>query len=246
MAKIGDWDYLFYKTLSSTNDEAQKYCLVPNKKTVIRAEKQTAGRGRRGRIWQSNPGNLFFSLALEFELKNIGQLVLISALSVAQTLEKTGVSQNIKLKWPNDVLLDGKKISGILIEKSNGNYLIVGIGVNIVSAPENKAILYPTTSLAESGINCSAEDFLREFMLKFEQNLTLSKQNKREYLQNEWLKRAYNLGEKIIVRGEKNDETGTFSGIDKDMCLLLKQDNIIKRILVGDVFFIKDDTNAGI
>ena len=246
MAEINGWNYLFYETLGSTNDEARKYCLLPHRKTLIRAAMQTDGRGRRGRQWISNAGNLFFSLALEFELKNSGMLVLISALSVAQALEKLNKSQDIKLKWPNDVLLNRKKISGILIEKGEGDYLIVGVGVNIVSAPENHELLYPTTSLLQNGIDCSAEDFLRAFVHEFNLNLASVEQNRKEYLQSEWLKRAYNLGEKIVIHGEKNDEVGTFVGIDENMCLLLQQKGKIKKILVGDVFFTKDNVHAGI
>lgn len=246
MAEINGWNYLFHETLGSTNDEAQKYCLVPNRKTIVRAETQTSGRGRRGRKWISDKGNLFFSMALEFELKNIGSLVLISALSIAQTLEELDNTQDIKLKWPNDVLLNRKKVSGILIEKGNGNYMIVGIGINIVSSPDDKDLIYPTTSLAQCKINCTADKFLNRFMIKFEQNLSLVQQNKKDYLQNEWLQRASNLGKEILVHGEKKDETGFFAGIDENMCLLLKQNNQIKKIMVGDVFLIKDDNYAGI
>lgn len=246
MAEICGWNYKLYKTLGSTNDEARKYCLEPDKKTIIRAQTQTSGRGRKGRSWISLDGNLFFSLAFEFEIKKFGLLVLISALSIAQTLEKSSSANDIKLKWPNDVLLNNKKISGILIEKGEGNYMIVGIGVNIVASPQNDDILYPTTSLAQNSIHCNADDFLQKFMTEFEKNLALIAENKNEYLRKEWLNRASNLGKPIIIRGEKNDEAGIFAGIDENMCLLLKQGNEIKKILVGDVFFAKEQPNAGI
>lgn len=246
MTELEGWNYIALKTVGSTNDEAKKYCLGFQQKNVIRADKQTAGRGRRGRTWISDLGNLFFSLSFEFDLKNVGALVMTSALSLAQAVEK--YSSNIKpqLKWPNDVLLNGKKMSGILLEKGDGNYVIVGIGVNVVSAPENENLLYQATSLRENGIVCTSEEFLGAYLREFNQNLELVENNKQSNLQAEWLNRAYGLGQSIIVRRENEEEKGIFSGIDENMALLLKQDEKIKRILVGDIFFDNGEKNERI
>ncbi len=238
MAEFKNWDYHFYDVLGSTNDEAQKYCSVSSQRNIIRAKIQTSGRGRRGRQWISESGNLFFSLVFEFEIKNIGALVLISALSLAQTIEKFNSKADIKLKWPNDVLLNNKKVSGILLEKAKENYIIVGIGVNIVSAPQNNELIYQATSLKQNAINCTADDFLHNFITQFDKNL--EQIERKTQLKDEWLKRAAGINKKITVKQETAEETGIFYGIDENMCLLLKKDDKIKKILVGDVFFTEE------
>ena len=239
MAEIAGWTYLFYDELGSTNDEALKFCKTSEQKILVRAKTQTAGRGRRGRKWISSAGNLFFSLVFEYDIKNLGLLVLISALSVVQTIEKIAPNTNIKLKWPNDVLLNGAKLSGILLEKGENNYMVVGIGINITSSPKDADLLYKTTSLSEENITCSSDDFLEKFLVEFNYNLGFIEKNKKNILRQEWLKRAAGLGKEIIIRQENTTLTGIFSGIDDDMSLLLKQEDKISKIMVGDLFFLR-------
>lgn len=236
MADILDWKYFYYEAVGSTNDEIKRFCYEPEQRIVVRAGMQTAGRGRRGRNWISRQGNLFFSLALEFDLKKIGYLVLISALSLAQVIEKINPEIELKLKWPNDVLLKNAKVSGILLEKGEGNYIIIGIGVNIASAPEGDELLYKAISLNECGIDCSADKFLRLFLEEFNHNLDYIGQNKYAKLQKEWLKRAFGINERIVVKQEKKLQEGIFIGIDENMALLLKKNEKIEKIMVGDVF----------
>lgn len=245
MAEINGWEYIALKSAGSTNEEAQKYCALQNRKTVVRADVQTAGRGRRGRNWISEYGNLFCSLVFEFDLKYFGYLVMISALSLAQAVESFSKQIKPQLKWPNDVLLNGKKLSGILLEKGEGDYIIVGIGVNIASAPEKEKLLYQATSLSEHGIDCTAEEFLSVYLQMFDQNLSLfDKQKNKQRI--EWLKRAYGIGRQIKVCCNSREEKGIFIGIDDDMTLLLQQGEKIKKILAGDVFFENGEINEGI
>ena len=138
MTEIEDWNYISLGQIKSTNDEARQYCIEPNQKTIVRAESQTAGRGRRGRKWASGKGNLYFSMAFEFDLKNVGNLVMISSLSLAQVIEEYNPNARPSLKWPNDVLINNCKLSGILIEKGEGNYVIMGIGINVATTPKKK------------------------------------------------------------------------------------------------------------
>ena len=109
--------------------------------TVVMAETQTAGRGRYGRTWQSPKGNLYMSLVLPDMGKNTPYIAFLTAVAVADSLPDF----NVSLKWPNDVLLDGKKLAGILVERV-GDKIIVGIGVNVISNPTEN-VLYPTASL---------------------------------------------------------------------------------------------------
>lgn len=246
MTDIFGWKYVHFDIIGSTNDEAKNYCSGLYGKTIIHADQQTAGRGRRGRNWVSQKGNLFFSLVFEYNLQKLGFLVMISALSLAQAVEELSKQTKPQLKWPNDVLLNGAKLSGILLEKGEGNYIIVGIGVNIASAPENSELLYRATSLKDNGINCTAKEFLRIYLQKFNYQLNKIAENEITYLRQEWLKRAYGIGKSLIVRQEEKTEHGVFSGIDDNMALLLEQDGKIKKILVGDVFFENGDKNGRI
>ena len=239
------WKYLLYDSLESTNEEAKSFCRYPHRQTVIQAKTQTAGRGRRGRSWISENGNLFFSLVFEFDIKNIGSIVLISALSIAQAIEKIAPKSNIRLKWPNDVLLNGAKLSGILLEKGDGAYIIVGIGVNIVSSPKHN-MLYNATSLLEENINISADEFLKKFLIEFNKNLELIKANKLSQLRQDWLTRSIGLGEKVTIKQENATKEGIFIGIDDSMALLLQQNDTTHKIMVGDLFLKKEHSDDGI
>ena len=128
---------------------------------------ERGGRGRRGRVWHSMKGNLFLSLAFEYKLESVGHLVIISALSLWQTIKNCAPTTNVKIKWPNDILLNNAKVSGMLLEKGEGDYIIIGIGVNIKQAPDGKDMLYSATSLARENIVISPEDFAVAFLQSF-------------------------------------------------------------------------------
>ena len=139
-----------FKKVRSTNDIAlkliKKNILEP---TLITTDNQTNGRGRVGKKWVSNKGNLFFSLFFKFDQKKIdfGQFAILNALVLKYVISKT-ISQKIKIKWPNDLLFNKKKFCGILqevIKFNNLDYLIVGIGLNTNIAPQNKS--FKSTSL---------------------------------------------------------------------------------------------------
>ncbi|MBP5215339.1 MAG: biotin--[acetyl-CoA-carboxylase] ligase [Alphaproteobacteria bacterium] len=230
------WKIVCFEEVGSTNDVAQQYSSQGVAgKTVIRALSQTAGRGRRGRSWQSLQGNLFFSLLLEFAVEQSAKLVLASSLSVLETVKKFSNKADVCLKWPNDVLLNGAKVCGILLEKGAGKYMIIGIGVNVKQSPKSGDLLYPTTSLAEANIEVTPEDFLESFLADFDKNL------QREFaeLREIWLKYATGVGKEIAVRQNGKDEKGIFCGIDENGNLLLQNKNGLKKIMAGDVFFIE-------
>lgn len=236
-----NWQIYSYETLESTNDEIRRFCSGKNQYIVVQTKKQTAGRGRRGRTWQSLDGNLFFSAALEFDLQNLGALVLISALSVLQTVCAFAPNADVELKWPNDVLLNGAKVSGILLEKGPENYMIIGIGVNVAQSPDNAAMLYPTTSLHEAGIKTDADAFLQRFLPIFAANLEDFAQSGTEPIRQTWLSHAAGLNRPIIVKRENSEQHGIFQGLDSDGRLLLQHNNQITAVSVGDVFFNKEE-----
>ena len=232
-----DWKILRFEKLSSTNDTALEYSATADGCYVIRADEQTAGRGRRGRVWQGLKGNLFFSLLLKFEMEKLGELVIISALSLYQSIKQISPQADVLLKWPTDVLLSGAKVSGILLEKAAGDYMIVGIGVNVEQSPQGKDMLYRATSLKEAGINISGDDFLTLYLRIFSNNINILNAEGFESLRRLWNDNAKAMGREIVVRQEKKDVSGIFKGIDEKANLLLEKNGRTDKITFGDVFY---------
>lgn len=235
--KYDDWKVLNFKELQSTNDTALEYAHNTKENLVIKAEKQTHGRGRRGRSWSGCEGNLFFSLLLEFDIKNLGILVIIASYSLLQSIKQLKAKTNVCLKWPNDVLINGAKVSGILLEKAEGNYIVVGIGVNVAQSPKDKEILYPTVSLKEAGIDISCDDFLKLYLKNFTDNINLYDASKNDQLRELWIANAKGIGKKITVEQSNETLSGIFQGIDENACLILENDGKVRKILAGDVFY---------
>lgn len=162
------WRYFEYEELTSTNDEALALTASAGReKLAVTATRQTGGRGRRGRSWVSLEGNLFMSLALPFAAEKSAALVLISSLSLLEAVKEFDQNAGVKLKWPNDVLLNGGKISGILLEKGAGGYMIVGIGVNLRASPAGETV-YPVTDLAAAGIKTDCRTFKEVYLRRFD------------------------------------------------------------------------------
>lgn len=232
-----DWQILRFKKLNSTNDTALEYSSSADGCYVIRADEQTAGRGRRGRVWQGLKGNLFFSLLLKFATEKLGELVIISAVSLYQSIKQIKPQADVLLKWPNDVLLNGAKVSGILLEKAAGDYMVVGIGVNIEQSPRGEDMLYPATSLKEAKINVTGDDFLALYLRTFSNNINVLNTEGFESLRRFWNDNAKAVGDEIVVRQEKKDLQGIFRGIDEKANLLLEKDGKTDKITFGDVFY---------
>ena len=230
------WKLLEKKETTSTNDEV-KNLPVGSNKTAVCAETQTGGRGRMGRRWVSPKGNLYVSFCLEpIRLEHAGIYSFLSALALAQAIEKLCPSLTIKCKWPNDLLLDGKKISGILLETNGVDRMIAGIGVNLVAFPTEN-MLYPVTSLAAEGYSISVPQMLESLMERFDfWNTQIRKQGIKTLL-DAWLEKAYGVGGPITVNLANRRIEGVFYGLDQEGCLLLNKDGEIIKITAGDVFF---------
>lgn len=161
LAWLKKYSLLMFNQVDSTNTEAlilAKSGVIGN--FVIWAREQTGGRGRQGKHWESLTGNLHFSILLEnpSSLSDCPQLSFVAANAVLDAIRMLALDKkldlNLKLKWPNDVLINGKKVAGILLEAINiygKSYVVVGIGVNVASYPEN--VDKPATSLHKEGVN---------------------------------------------------------------------------------------------
>ena len=232
-----DWIQIHKPTSISTNDDAINYSLDANgQKFVIFADAQTNGRGRRGRSWIGLKGNLFASLGVSMPLSACGALTFITSLALVQSILSLSPHQQVSIKWPNDVLIKGQKLSGILIEKGKGDYLIVGVGVNIKEIPNSSEVMYPTTSLYQEGVIIDKEDFLDLFLHKFDFLIQEFMQNGFAPIREKWLKYAKGLGDEIRIMQEQTEKRGVFSGVDENGLLLLTRNGKIEKISTGDVF----------
>lgn len=169
------WNIFEFAELDSTMEYARRLLERRQIKTnmVIVAGEQTNGRGKYGRSWASPKGNLYSTVILQDKqsLEKIAQLTFVASLSIAKMLEAYGVPKPmIRLKWPNDVLLDGKKISGILLEVESDfnagcSWVLIGIGLNLSSSPR-EGISYPVTSLREyRDQELGTKKILKDFLL---------------------------------------------------------------------------------
>lgn len=233
-----DFDIHKVDAVESTNDEIKAASLKGAPEgSVVWALRQTGGRGRQGREWYSPEGNLYFSVLLRppLPLRFWGNYSFVAGLAVHSAV--TGIlGKPAELKWPNDVLVDGKKISGILLE-TVGEALIVGIGINVQSVPEKP--LYPVTSLgAEKAPPFSLEQILQKTLQSLDQEY--AKMNAEGFgpIRASWLAVARKGSMRIRLPSGEGELSGDFQDLDAEGNLVLKlADGSIRRINAGDVFF---------
>jgi BirA family biotin operon repressor/biotin-[acetyl-CoA-carboxylase] ligase len=211
----------------------------------ITATRQTGGRGRRGRLWVSEPGNLYASLLLidPAPMQDMGSLPLALAVAVYRAVRHVlpVQSEPLEIKWPNDILIGRKKTSGILIEAEaladGRRALVIGIGINIAHQPDNPA--YPVTHLAENGAACSPEELFAHLYREVADILPIWDEGRgvAEIMQI-WRAAACGIGERITVNLPDRSIPGLFAGIDDKGFLMLDEgEGRIRAIAAGDVFF---------
>jgi BirA family biotin operon repressor/biotin-[acetyl-CoA-carboxylase] ligase len=233
-----------YDRLGSTNDEAKRLAEAGAPAwTVISARTQSAGRGRRGKVWQSPPGNLYSSVILRptGTAAASAQLGFAAALAVGEALApRLPPGCDLRYKWPNDVLADGAKIAGILLESaatSEGSvaWLVAGIGINVASHPLDTP--YPATSLAALGAGMVApEVLLRDVAESLRLWVEHWEREGFEPVRRAWLERALGLGGMLGVRLPRESLTGRFVDLDRDGTLLLETETGPRRIAAGEIF----------
>lgn len=239
----------WFEELDSTNSQARRMGEQGEEGPVwIVAERQTAGRGRRGRAWASPSGNLMCTLYLRPRCSpaKAGELSFVAGLALhdaASAIAGPAFSDIIRLKWPNDLLLGGKKASGILLESATQgsgevSWLAVGIGLNLAEFPEGTE--FPATSLAaETGQQVSPREAIAVLAHAFDKWLKIWQGPEGfKPLRDAWAGRAAGLGGTITARLPEETVAGTFVGLDEDGALRLRLDTGAERaISAGDVFF---------
>lgn len=241
-----------YDIVGSTNREARLLAEAGDTGPLwIRADQQTEGRGRRGRAWKSANGNLFCTGLYPHsgDIRQTALLSFVAALAVYDTIKTYNPQGRLALKWPNDVLIDGKKLSGILLE--SGTYkktfwVAVGIGINLVSHPENTE--FPATHLLEyisrndldvpEPIFTGADATLAVLAARFENWYQVLQTEGYEPIRLAWTERAQNLPGFVTVRLPQETFSGEALGLGENGELRVRLENgTIRDIHAGDVFF---------
>ena len=226
----------------STNDEARRRLGLGQIPTWVLAEEQMKGRGRRGRNWISPKGNFYASLVYEPQapIAEFAQRSFIAALSLWDALVAEGDVPGLSMKWPNDVLLDGRKLAGILLE-TEGRALIVGIGINLANAPKPEELdagaLASVTLLEATGAVIGPESLLDHLASIYAGWEAVLSQQGFAPVRDAWLARASGIGEKVTARLADRSETGIFDGIDANGALLLRQESGTLTLPAADIHF---------
>lgn len=242
--KRGDlhWRVLLFQHTASTNDlvwrEAQNGV---EEGLVIIAEQQTAGRGRQGRQWQSNAKAGLYASALlrpHWPLSQITRLTIVSSLAVAEAVEKL-CGKEVRIKWPNDVFMRGKKLGGILTEVQADpegiRFAVVGMGLNVSQEKKDfpAALHSIATSLKlETGHDYRRADLLVEILIALQKRC----REPFEHVRQDWSERCFSLGQTISVRTPAGQQVGQAVGLDENGALLLRAESgKISPITAGDI-----------
>lgn len=239
---------LTFDELDSTNAEARRRAEAGERGLVwLMARRQTAGVGRRGRAWDGGEGNLTATLLLTLDKPpaKAGQLAFVAGVAAAEAIAAHVPPSLVRLKWPNDVLVDGRKACGMLIEsgpaKDDGVWAAVGVGINLATYPE--AVERPATALAEHLTHDlsqppAPDEALAILARTFDEALSLWLAQGFEPVRQAWLARAGGLGGPCVARLERETVSGVAEGLDADGALLLRlPGGALRRITAGDVFF---------
>lgn len=237
---------LWFDELDSTNAEARRRAEAGEPGPLwIAARRQSAGRGRRGRGWVTGEGSLAATLLMTTPKPpaEAAQLSFVTAFAILDLARAYVPAELVRLKWPNDVLLAGGKLSGVLIEsgrRDGGLWLAIGVGVNLVSAPTG--LDYPAACLAEHlrpGVAVpTPEEALDRLGPAFSDHAARWEAEGFEPLRRQWPDVAVGLGEPCVARLGDRTLQGVAEGLDVDGALLLRlASGGLERITAGDVFF---------
>jgi len=229
-----------YPSLSSTNDIAKREAKKGAREgTVILAEEQTAGRGRLKRAWLSPRGSIALSIILHPTSAQLPYLIMVASLASARCIEKVG-GLEAQIKWPNDVLINDKKVCGILIESdvrgSAVDYAVIGIGINVnLKTADFPEIAATATSLSqELGRELSRREMIRCLLVEVESLYLALPEG--DIVFREWRDRLVTLGKEVEVSSGKTSYKGIAESVASDGSLFLRQpDGSLIKIVAGDV-----------
>ncbi|MGX9353791.1 biotin--[acetyl-CoA-carboxylase] ligase [Roseobacteraceae bacterium S113] len=241
------YDRRVHAQLDSTMLEAVRAAPELAGPTWILAHEQAAARGRRGRAWVNPAGNFAATLVMRPSGGPASAALRSFVMSLAlydAFVTCTGRPTGLSLKWPNDVLLNGGKVAGILLESvqvSGVMHLAIGVGVNLRHAPQPEAVearaVTPVSLLSETGADVTPPEFLDALAAAFAKHEAQFAQFGFAPIRAAWLERAARLGEVIVARTAQSETTGTFADIDLDGQLVLETAKGRVTIPAADVYF---------
>ena len=236
-----NFEYFFFEKVLSTNSEIKKiYEAKPFRDSLaLLSNFQLNGKGRSENKWISKPGDFTASYLLNehFSIPSLGQLNVVSSVAILKAIKCLYENVVFKLKWPNDIIVDGKKIGGILLEskihRNNVEFLIIGLGLNILSSPN--VIKYKTTKISDYSNNINNKYLFKligNYLIKY-----INKFKKKGFnsFRVEWIKNAINIGEFIKIRVNKKNYYGKFLKIDSQGNLILQVKNATMKFSYGEI-----------
>ncbi len=252
VSEAAGYRLLSLEATGSTNDEALQAARSGDPGRVwITAAEQRAGRGRHGRQWTSPPGNLYASLLLvdPCEPPEAPQLGFVAGVALHAAVEAvTGSSApRLSLKWPNDLLLDGAKVAGLLLEghrlgPGGPLAIVIGFGVNVAFAPSGTP--YPAVALRAVKPDLTREDVFGSLSGAFVRTFSAWRGSARVNasdpfapIRKVWLERAAGLGQEVTLRLPSGEKKGIFDGLDRHGRLQLKSSAGVEHIDAGDLYF---------
>jgi BirA family biotin operon repressor/biotin-[acetyl-CoA-carboxylase] ligase len=237
----GRWRLKIFETLGSTSDLCRNFAVngEPAGLAVL-ARRQERGRGRDGRTWISTPGNLFLSVLFRprGSMREAGTWSLLAAVALADALTPfLPDGAMLSLKWPNDLLLNGRKLSGILLDSEANaagdiDWLVIGFGVNLAVAPAvpNRAV----AALAEFVAPPTPEDVAQSLLFRLDHWCALRERDGLAPVREAWLARAHSPGTPLSLKLGETEIAGTFAGLAEDGCLLLQTGGRVRAFAAGE------------
>ena len=232
-------------------DEARSRVLLGAEEgTVLVASRQEGGRGRRGRVWVSAVGNVHLTYATysTLPLSQAAQLSFVACVAIGEELcALIPPTEILAYKWPNDILLNGKKVGGLLLEaltlpeKGKTAYLI-GCGLNLKSSPEETR--FPATSFEKEGVYLSIQDTVHSVASSLDRYISLWKKEGFVPIHQLWMKRAARLGQTITFDCDEKTFTGTFEGITEEGLLILRSSQGRLELIAGDILDKVENSSA--
>lgn len=245
---MADWPrgvgLLRLATVDSTNEEARRRAIAGEAGPLwIMAETQTGGRGRQGRAWAPAPGNLFATLLIRPDMSaaDAARLSFAACLAVGDLIEAEGGAA--EMKWPNDPLLNGRKVAGVLLEGTGAgdrlDWLAIGIGVNLADyPPADPDAAHPPTSLrAATGRAIAPGDALTIIAASLATWTETLRRDGFAPLRDAWLSRAVKLGQVITARLPGREITGVYEDVDETGALILRAKGVRHQIHAADIYF---------
>ncbi len=241
----------YFDTIDSTQNFATS--IAKNKGdfgSVIIAESQTLGKGRQGRRWISPKGGIWLSVILEpnFDIYKMTLIPFAVAVALANAIEKT-LNIKTKLKWPNDLTLDNKKVAGIIIdasiESTKIESIVIGVGINFqVSTKQIETKIKKNDNFY--GVNkllkkekIKPAEMVKEFLAELESTLESLQANKTQQITEQWVKNSSTIGQTITVTDVGSKISGKAVRLDKDGSLIVKQGSKMIRVTSGDITYKK-------